>query len=123
MRSPDAFFTALTAALLLSATAATPVLAAPTGPQRPQAHVPPSLPHQRVTSARCRIHANGEFPEAIAIAPFDLPTGTVTMVNLVSNSGSQQTSLATSAPVNRGQDYVVAVSVGQARSCTASVVR
>lgn len=125
MRNATRFISKVAATLVLLATGATPVFAGP--PDRriivlPK--IPAKLPAQRLFAAPCRIKPNGEFPEAVARAPFALAKGTPTLVTLLSNGAAWQTSLTTSAPVAKGAEYVVAVvDVAPARSCSAVIIR
>lgn len=120
MRFTAMHFAAVGTALAM--TAPLPLLAQTGGPGIIQ-NRPSTIPPQRIVPTRCRIRPNGEFPEAVAVAPFDMPAGTVTQVTLTGPDGSSQSSLATSAPVTRGASYVAAVSVGNARTCGAVVFR
>lgn len=107
---------------LMAVSAPLPVIAQPVARPVIQ-NRPTTVPPQRIVPTRCRIRPNGEFPEAVAVAPFAMPAGTVTQVTLTGSGGSSQSTLATSAPVARGADYVAAVSVGDARTCSAVVFR
>ncbi len=117
------FTTLLLTATALVASTPVPGLAQPAARPVVTQNRPTTIPPQRIYPARCRIRPNGEFPEAVAIAPVALAAGTETRVTLTDSSGSHETSLLTSAAVARGAEYVVAVSVGSARSCTAVVYR
>lgn len=51
---------------------------------------PTQVPPQRIVPTRCRIRPNGEFPEAVAVAPFAMAAGTVTQVTLTGPDGSSE---------------------------------
>ena len=87
---------------------------------------PKKMPAQRLFVARCRIdrNGNGEFPNAVAIAPFALAKGTRTLVTLISKQGATQVDgLTTSAAIAKGAEFIVVPLITQAESCSVLIIR
>ncbi len=87
---------------------------------------PKKIPAQRLFAARCRIdrNGNGEFPNAVAIAPFALPKGTRTLVTLIGKQGrTQADGLTTSAAIAKGAEFTVAISDVAVESCSVLIIR